>query len=306
MKAPKTTRATRAILRNAILPGAIITAGSLVLPFHAAAMSAYENFDAYAVDATLLDGVGTGGAGWTSAWSGTGTATVAVSATAITKTIDGFTYGGGNSLAISGNSSTNAAQRLFANPQLTDGTDIYVSFLAQYTDGTSTGAVATGPFISVGLLDSSNSTAVDNFVLLNSANGQVGARVNNVSTSIAATTYQLIYDTPVLVVARFSGWDAIENHYTTTTVWVNPTGADLGNTGISVTATSTAAGSDGAGGLIIRTYNLDAATVLLDDLRVGTTWTSVVALSIPEPGSCALAVASLAAAITLLLRRRHS
>lgn len=282
------------IFRGVIIVGAII-AGSLA-PLRASPL-AYEDF-AYTAGDSLLGNAG--GVGWANAWSGGSTVTANVSSTTITKTIDSFTYGGGNSLAISGTTSINVAQRLFASPQLTNGTDIYVSFIVQYTGGT--GTVAAGPFIGVGLLDSSNSTSVDNYVLLNNGTGQVGARVNNVSANIPSATYQLAYDSPVLVVARFSGWNG--SNYTSTTTWVNPTANDTSNASISATATSTT-GSDGAGGLIIRANTLGTATVLLDDLRVGTTWADVVA-PIPEPGAYALAAASLVAAITLLIRRRHS
>ncbi|MDR1279680.1 MAG: cell wall anchor protein [Opitutaceae bacterium] len=278
-----------------------------------AALLAYDDF-AYETGSTLITaGNGNGGTGWFGKWSGGGIATVESSATAITYSSAGITYGGGNSMSISGSTGTqNAATRAFSETTISNGSDIFFSFIVSVTGGTAGQAISASSFISVSLLDSGFSTASDNGIILNGS--FLGVRVANTTKS---TTDTLLYGKTYLVVGRFSGWNETTKTYQQTSVWLNPVSTDFTDTAsgtvvattgyasISV-ATSTGTGSDGYRGVTLRTNALGTNVYLFDDLRIGTTWDDVVIPNIPEPASttAALTIAALAAT-SALVHRRH-
>ncbi|MDP0497772.1 MAG: cell wall anchor protein [Verrucomicrobiota bacterium JB024] len=270
-------------MNNLIKLSAWIAAGCLPFAFAQADLPTFEGFD-YTNGSALIQGSGpdgAGGTGWNNRWTGSGTATIITTDDAISFTDgNGVVYGSGNSVAFSGASTQNAASRTFASSTNTSGADIYFSFIFQVTNGSTTGVINSGSFMSVGVLDSNISVAVDNFAVITS--GRVGARVNNVTERIMDTP--ITYQTTFLVVGKLSGWE--DGVYKTMTVWLNPTIADENNTSISITASSTT-GADGYRGVIFRTYNLDASGDVFhyDDLRMGSSWDTVV---IPEPANGAL------------------
>lgn len=278
-----------------------------------AALPAYDGFD-YTAGVTILNtpaGSGNGGTGWTTNWTGSGLATVQGSSTAITYSADGNTYGGGNTVSVSGGGTQNAAARSFSSSTLTTGSDVYFSFLVNVTGGTTGTAISSGSFISVSLLDTAFSTSSDNGIILNGSS--LGARVANATQSATST---LNYGTTYLVVGRFSGWDNTTNTYQQTSVWLNPTNSDFVNTTFgtnvattsyasSSVASSTTLGSDGLRGVTLRTNALGSNVYLFDDLRIGTTWNDVVLASVPEPSATTAVLAMAAFAAAMATRRRR-
>lgn len=276
---------------------ALLAAG--LVPLHAA-LPAFDGFQYTPGDdlTSSNDADGNGGTGWTNRWTGSGLATVTATASGITYTAgDGATYGSGNALTFSGGSTQNAATRTFLATTDQGGADIYFSYIFQVTNGTATGAIPSASFMSVGILDTSGAVAVDNYAVI--ANSKLGARVNNATVSTATT---LQYATTYLVVARLHGWDG--DSYTSTTVWLNPTAADFGNASISATSTQSAGGADGFRGVVFRTNALGSDIYAYDDLRVGATWTSVLASPVPEPSSAALLAGAGALGLSVFARRR--
>jgi hypothetical protein len=267
-------------MNHLIKLSAWIAAGCLPLAFAQADLPTFEGFD-YTNGSALIQSSGpdgAGGTGWNNRWTGSGTATIVTTDDAISFTdANGVVYGSGNSVAFSGASTQNAASRTFTSSTNTTGADIYFSFIFQVTNGSTTGVINSGSFMSVGVLDSATAVAVDNFAVITS--GRVAARVNNQTAKLLDTP--IVYQTTYLVVGKLGGWNGTT--YNEMTVWLNPTLADENNTSISVTASSTT-GADGYRGVIFRTFGLDSSGDVFhyDDLRMGSSWDAVV---IPEPAN---------------------
>lgn len=218
-----------------------------------------------------------GGTGWAGAWSvPTVVANSAVISTqSITYNFGGTVIGGGNSLLIRNGS--NPLQRdVFAAPD-TSGQDYYVSFIFNNTGTTFAGWQAKD-----GNVDLTN----DTIGLTN--NGTVGARVGN-STSTGATGFS--DNATHFVVIAYTGWDG--STYRTSKVWLNPSAVGDPAASVSATYTGTAGqGSSGFMGLYIRTANFandNTEFMYIDDIRVGTSWSSVT--PIPEPSTTVLLTA---------------
>lgn len=296
--------------RSASLALLAITAGTV----HAASL-AYDNFN-YAAGTTANSGAANGGVGWYNAWSGSSLTTVVTTTTTITYSDGSVTYGGGNSLSISGGNTNTAAARSFSSDTLTDGSDVYFSFIVRIVDTedpNKTGPVASGAFLSVSLLDTAFA-ANDNGIIFSGSS--LGARIGGTgSTYNSSVATALNYGTTYLVVGRFSGWDASTKTYQQTSVWLNPTHEDFidtpfGGSSISTAsyasvsvASSTVKGADGYRGVTVRTNGLGTTAYLIDDLQIGTTWSDVVMSTIPEPSSAA-AVFGFTALVAGQRRRR--
>ena len=266
-----------------------------------AALPAFDGFEYTTGDqlTSSNDADGNGGTGWTNRWTGSGTAAVVSTASGISYTAgDGASYGSGSALAISGGSTQNAATRTFLAANDTSGTDVYFSYIFQVTNGSTTGTIPSGSFMSVGILDSATNVAVDNFAVI--AASKLGARTNNSTVSVNTS---LQYATTYLVVARLGGWDG--DSYTETTVWLNPNQGDIANTSVSGTSISATGGADGFRGIVFRTNTLGSDVYTYDDLRIGASWDSVVLTAIPEPSSVAAAAGLGALVFGVMARRRR-
>lgn len=258
----------------------------------AAELLSYEAFD-YTSGANLIGQAG--GSGWSAAWTGSGGASVVISSTAATYSLGTAIYGGGNSLKVSGGSTTAAATRQIASTAFSaGGDDLYVSFVFRVTGGS--GALVANRFASWSSLDDAFSATVDNTAVLN-LSGKAGARVNNQTQLIDPL---LNYNTSYLLVVRFGGWDGAA--YRSTQTWLNPGFYDATATSTAVTATitQTAGGSTGFRGLNLRTNGLSTDVYYFDDIRVGTAWHDVVPKGAPAPTPLATRIDALKSPVSYL------
>jgi hypothetical protein len=194
------------------------------------------------------------------------------------------------------------------------GQSYFASFAFQ-VKSPNTGEVTGNPFASWMPRDSSIDINNDNQGFTGSS-GRAGARIGGGNPPTSGTLVnspltgeKLQFNTTYFFVIEFGGWDVTEQRYTTSTVWLNPGTGDQFTTDASIKASSTAGtavnGSDGFLGLNVRTVSLTADTYyLFDDLRVGTTWDSVVTQAIPEPSTTLLMGAFGAGLIVWRLRAR--
>ena len=267
-----------------------------------ASLIAIDDFNSYTTGSNI-DTLN-GGSGWTGGWDASSATTTQVSSESLTYTLDGFTYGGGNSFLLTGAGNNNAAIRTMTTD--TSGQDYYASFLVKYEgpSGTETGQVDVQHGFTLAALDSSGAyDSSDNMVFANGGGRRLEARSGGSNTDVS-TILQL--QTTYLVVAKFSGWDEINGNYTTTQAWLNPAKADEFSTDPTITATHTDPGSDQFSGIAMRFLNnTDFGgdyKVYMDDLRIGTTWDSVV---IPEPGTYSLIAALIALGAAMIAHRRR-
>lgn len=252
---------------------ALIALGLIVATSLFAQTVAHENFDSYAAGSALdsLDG----GTGWTSPWSGI--AGVTISDEPVTRLLDTAMLGGGRSLRIAANAN-NAFSRTVT--PATNGEDRFVSFVFRIEGGAPDASVTGNVFTGWQATDTTPDINNDNIGYLG-LSGQAGARVKGSSSSIPV---QLRYGQTYFYVIQYTGWNG--SNYTTTRVWLNPTTTDYTSTDAaitrSVTVTDPGAGSAGFFGLRVRSLGLsDSVYYLVDELRVGSTWSAVVS---PPPG----------------------
>lgn len=290
---------------TALIKGVAFILLALSITSVRSATLAFDNFEEYSVGVSL-NGLN-GGTGWGNAWTANASGvSVIISDHLLTYTsTDGFIYGGGASIAVSGGNSIAAAFRDISFT-VSDGSDVYASMLFQVTrqDG-ATGTMIDNPFTSWSPRDGAFDAAVDNSLVIG-GNARARARVNNQTISV---TTPLQYNTTYLVVVCFSGWD--DGSYKTTTTWLNPSIDDLnsGNAAIRATITQTAGGSTLFDGLQLRTNALgvgsEAHTFYFDDIRIGTDWMDVVPIPEPSTGTQLFTIFA-AGAVVLWRRHRHS
>jgi hypothetical protein len=238
-----------------------------VLPARAG-LVAFDSFDDYPEG--NIDGLD-GGMEWGGAWevrniAGGDPGVSTVSSAAIVYEHGGMLLGGGKSLRLSHVS--NGTRRKVFPAIKTDGADYYVSFIFRFSGTVFAGWQA---------LDANPNIGNDSIALVNT-NGAVGARVGDETTSSSAGFVPP--DTTCLMVIQFTGWTGA--HYSTLNLWINPIpGPQSANT-ISASHTNAAPGVGSAGflGVYIRTIIDSYESLLIDDLKVGTDWTSVT--SAPE------------------------
>ena len=286
--------------RKNLLP--LITAVLLVSSgAYAATPLAFDNFEDY-VSGTNIHGQ-TGGDDWAGAWQVRNTnvggnpaaGTALVSADSITYNYGGVTLGGGNSLELT--NASNGTQRDVFGAVDTSGGDFYVSLIFQYTGTVFAGFQAKDQYVDVGN---------DSIALVHQGN-YAAARVDNTT---GGTTTALTAGTTYFMVIQYTGWTEANPQYTTVNAWINPNTGDQSESSVSATYTDVSpddgGGSSGFLGLYIRALEMGTAgeRMLLDDLRIGTSWASVTA--IPEPGSTALLAAGVATLFALTSRRRRA
>lgn len=287
-------------VRNASALLAFTVAGALPAQ---AALLAIDTFEDYNTTTNIRLQAG-GGTGWSGAWnvlnngsSSTPTAgTAMVTNTEITYNHGGVTLGGGQSLLL--DNASNGTQRNVFSSVNTSGSDFYVSFIFQFTGTVFAGFQA---------LDADPDINNDSIGLVNT-NGAIAARVDNSNGSTAAGF--VVQNTTYFMVIQYTGWTEANPQYTTVNVWINPNTGEQSESSVSATYTDTTpadgGGSSGFLGFYARTTGIDVGTerMLIDDLRIGTSWASVTA--IPEPGSASLLAAGAVALFAMTGRRRRA
>jgi hypothetical protein len=282
----------RSFLAGPLTASLVIAFGTLMANADPLASDTFEDYTA----SSNIHGQ-TGGSGWSGAWAvqaiGSGsTGTATVSSTSITYNYDGTILGGGNSLLLS--STSNGTQRSVFSSVNTGGDDYYVSFIFRFSGTVFAGWQA---------LDGSADVNNDSIGLINT-NGSVGARVDNATASSGAGL--VVQNTTYFAVLEYTGWTG--TNYSTVNLWINPNTGGQSGSSISATYTDTTptdgGGSAGFLGVYVRTIIDSGESVLIDDLRVGTDWSSVTA--IPEPSTYSLGLAGVVVLSTLYIRRRRS
>jgi hypothetical protein len=259
-----------------------------------ASLIAYDAFD-YTAGATL--GGRNGGTGWSGAYGSVPTAasvsTFAPSSQLSYTSGSIAVAGGSGSVRITGNTSPGGL-RPFASQTGT----VYASLL--FRPGSTPTNDDFISFFLTGATNSLNSNAQPSlqFGDLNVSDDYFGVRASNSSADTTQNiTGSFATGTTYFLVAEFS--KVSSSNYDTIKLWVNPTDTTTPLTTPSATATRDT-GLASLGRFGIRTVNIGSGeTHEFDELRIGTTWQSVV--PIPEPATIAtlLVVSS-----SLLLRRR--
>ncbi|MDR1011412.1 MAG: IPT/TIG domain-containing protein [Opitutaceae bacterium] len=228
-----------------------------------------------------------GGSGWGGPWLGrANTLEVITGADSITHTLDdGTVIGGGKALKLASNHDK-ALARPLAQP-VANGADVFLSFIFKIKSNAGDGETVTGNVFSSWAATTDLSIASGSYdagtLGIVGVNGRVAARVRTpdaaTTTNINAT---LLYGETYFCIVKYGGWDGAR--YTQCRVWLNPGAGDeyITDTGKAVTVNKAGNGSTGMGGIGVRTYGLgNGAYHIIDAIRVGTSWTSVISVSRP-------------------------
>jgi len=250
-----------------------------------AALLAYEDFS---YGTGLLNG-DNGGTGWGGSWA------AAAGASIVDPAID---LSGNRALAITGNNN-NMAYRSLASAY--SGSEVFVSMQMQLSSGT----LNSNDFAAL-WFDTAASGAHNNRPQIGikgdiSGSNDIFARTNGGSGSFAAGS-SISAGQSFTVLGRL--WKSTgTGNYDRLSLWFNPVANDL------ATPDAVFSGSAGLSSISMlgfRSANLDSGdTVLVDALRVGTTWAD--AMPVPEPAP--LTLASCGLFVVLIARRlacRHA
>lgn len=271
----------------------LLGAGLLIgTPRAHAALLAYEGFD---YEAGSVSGEN-GGEGWDGAWSAAASTATVVTGTTLSYSNGSISLSGsGTALSITGGGE-GSLYRGFEGADT--GSELYFSFLFQ--------VVAGNEFSYFYLSDTPNSSNSGGIGDLATSTDVFGTRIVNTgitgNTAHSAISYTL--GTTYLLVGRLStdGGTGAAGDVDRVQLWVNPSSLTPGSASVTV---------DGTTGLTIddfvlfgtRTTNFDGSDqILIDELRIGTDFASVV--TVPEPSVGGLAI--LGGASLLALCRKAS
>ncbi|HUT35971.1 MAG TPA: PEP-CTERM sorting domain-containing protein [Planctomycetota bacterium] len=238
----------------------------------------------------------TGGTGWLSAWNATTSNESVVSPSPPLTYASGprSVDGGDRALAITGNGPNNGSDPLATRTlgQVWSASDVYVSFLLRWAEG----SVDNNDFVTIYFGNTGGPTI--------GVKGNQGDGSGPEDFVVRTTGSNSIYfdsiadnETTYFLVGHLMKGGS--GNYETFDLWVNPSYNDQG------VADVTASGSSGISSFSLiglRASGLSGDTVLLDEVRIGTSWDDVFPLSayIPEPATLGL----LGAGLVLLRRRR--
>ncbi|AWI09691.1 IPT/TIG domain-containing protein [Ereboglobus luteus] len=256
---------------------------------------ASENFDSYAPGSKLAGAVG--GTGWDGPWSAKNTATIIDDpADAVTYTLnDGTVRGGGSALKISGtgvNAATTVAavlERRFA--RVPEGEDVYGSFVFKIKDPSlPDGTPLVGNTCALWYAADAAKDELRDIAAFAGYGGKAGGRL---AGGWPTVTTPLVAGQSYLLVFRYSGWNDGIQAYDNCRVWLNPTTDDEASTDAAITVeragNSAGYGNTDVRGLYVNTLGLtlNGAYHVVDDIRVGTDWASVVGEPTPsfDPGT---------------------
>jgi hypothetical protein len=257
-------------------------------PFARASLIATDDFDSYVSGSTLVGG--TGGTGWSGAWSGSGNYATVVSGpdNTITFTLDnGQIRGGGNALKITGPANKSRTINILERdiPQVSDGSDVYVSFIfkikSEADDGTT---FSDNNLVCWYAKDGVKSEAQDASGYAGYA-GKLGARLAGGTPPTVSTP--IVIGQTYFAVVRYSGWDDGVQAYDNCRVWLNPTTTDRDSTDASITAVrngnSAGYGNTDIRGIYLTVEGIDDTSRyhIVDDIRVGQSWADVVGIPMP-------------------------
>lgn len=266
--------------------GSVVAAQQLTIETGASLpnnLLAYDEFDTYA-SGTGLHAL-SGGEGWgVNAWSAK--AEVLVSSESVNYPLgNDAVRGGGNAIWLDGANVDPVISRKIAN-SITDGSDVYASFVFKIRsaiEGEADGAsLPTSSHVFMAWTAVDAKYANTDTIGVVGFNGKVGARVNNAGSPALVSTV-LKFGQPYLLVIKYI-WDSEASVYKKCQVWLNPTADDESATNAAMTATQegSSGGSSSFDGLRVRGYGVkDGRYHLVDSLRIGKTWASVVTQAAP-------------------------
>jgi phospholipase/lecithinase/hemolysin/sugar lactone lactonase YvrE len=263
---------------------------------------AEDNFDSYTPG--LLAGQTAGGAGWggaTSAWGTMPGVTISTDdADRISYTLDNGTVLGSDTsgavLVLSSTAATStttfesqtAIYRTFETAP-TAGSEVFVSFIFKIKDLSKTDGASFSSGNNVASWAPHDGGASSNDTIAHAGlSGRVCVRIQNTNTQNVNVT--LKYGQTYFMVAKYFGWNG--SAYRSVQVWLDPKTTDEAAASNTITAKlldQTAGGSSNFNGLRVRSYNLTTIDTeagagryhVVDAVRVGKTWASVVGLPSP-------------------------
>jgi Cellulase (glycosyl hydrolase family 5). len=266
-------------LRHAFGLASLLLALPLATTSLRGALIAYDNFDTYVPGP--LNGLN-GGTGWSGAWS-------ALAGAEIThETIPAYEHGTGTnapkfgkrqSLRLSGN----AQQLLERAVPSANGETRYVSFVFRIVKpGGAVEAIptSTNRFSGWQARDGNPSPSNDSIGFIGLGN-KAGARVASSDATLGSPT--LNYNQTYFCVIKYF---RESTNYTSVRLWINPAvGGETTTNSVYKKVTTSGAGSSAFTGLCVRTVGLgESGYHLIDDLRIGTTWSDVTSQT-PADGS---------------------
>ncbi len=285
-----TVEMNRFVLSAAVVAVLGITAGQA-----GAGLLAYDGFESYTPSTTTTVAGGNGGTGWVGAWQGTNVTNPVVRDSA-------YDYSNGVVVIDGGDQSLRLshAHDAYINRQFATQTGtVYFSLLLTVNT-----ALANNHYVVFALSDSPSQAQSAASGLNNTSNTTLGVRLTstdfNSASNVSSNTSVFQNQTYLLVgrVAKEAGLSPTA--YDRLDLWVNP--ATLTEPAYNARVNRSIHPGSTLSWFTVRTVNLNGTQdYRLDEIRIGTTWESVVA--IPEPATLALLAAG---AVVMLSRRREN